>query len=75
MELDLDYAAQLHADAIPELIARAPASLTEEQCDVFRQAIDRWAQRDAADWRTWNLSRAKARRAVMLGGGKSFPSC
>ncbi len=69
-ELDLEYAARLHADAIPELIARAPASLTEEQCDVFRQAIDRWTQREAADWRTWNLGRAKARRAVRRAGAQ-----
>ncbi|MCH8936692.1 MAG: DUF4173 domain-containing protein [Gemmatimonadetes bacterium] len=67
-ELDLEYAARLHADAIPELMARAPALLPEDQCDVFRQAIDRWTQREAADWRSWNLSRAKARRAVLRAG-------
>ncbi len=73
-ELDWEYVARLRADAIPELVARAPTSLTEEQCDVFRQAIDRWTQREAADWRTWNLSRAKARRAVSF-GADSFPTC
>ncbi len=67
-ELDLEYAARLHADAIPELIARAPALLTEDQCDSFRSAIDHWMQRDLSDWRTWNLSRAKARRAVLRAG-------
>ena len=71
-ELDLKYAARLHADAIPELIARAPALLTQDQCDVFWAAIDRWTPREAADRRTWNLSRAKARRAVLRAGP---PSC
>ncbi len=72
-ELDLEYAGRLHAGAIPEFVARAPALLTEDQCDVFRQTIDRWTQ-EAADWRTWNLSRAKARRAVSF-GADSFPAC
>lgn len=71
-ELDLEYAAQLHADAIPELIARGPALLREDQCEVFWSAIDRWTPREAADWRTWNLSRAKARRAVLRAGP---PNC
>lgn len=64
-ELDLEYAGRLHAGAIPELVARAPALLTEDQCDVFRQAIDRWTHQEADDWRTWNLSRARARLAVL----------
>ncbi len=71
-ELDLEYAERLHADAIPELVARAPALLTEDQCDVFRQVIDRWTHQEAADWRTWNLSRARARRAVRR---VDAPSC
>ena len=71
-ELDLEYAARLHADAIPELVARAPALLSGDQCDAFWNAIDRWTPRKAADWRTWNLSRAKARRAVFRAGP---PNC
>ena len=67
-ELDLEYAARLHADAIPELIARAPALLPEDQCDVFWSTIDRWTLQEAVDWRSWNLSRAKARRAVFRAG-------
>lgn len=63
-ELDLEYAARLHADAIPELITRGPALLREDQCDVFWRAIDRWTPREAADWRSWNLGRSRARRAV-----------
>ncbi len=71
-ELDLEYASRLHADAIPELVARAPALLSDDQCDAFWNAIDRWTPRKAADWRTWNLSRAKARRAVFRAGP---PNC
>ena len=63
-ELDWEYVARLRADAIPELMARTPALLTEEQCDAFQRAIERWTPQGAGDWRTWNLSRAKARRAV-----------
>jgi hypothetical protein len=71
-ELDLEYAARLPAEAIPELVARAPAVLTEDQCDEFWSAMDRWTQREAVDWRSWNVSRAKARRAVLRSGA---PSC
>jgi hypothetical protein len=67
-ELDLEYAARLNADAIPALIARAPALLPEDQCDVFWSAIDRWTPQEAADWRSWNLGRANARRAVLRAG-------
>jgi hypothetical protein len=67
-ELDLEYAARLDADAIPELVARAPALLPTDQCDVFWSAIDRWTPREAADWRSWNLGRSRARRAVLRAG-------
>ncbi len=73
-EFDLEYAARLHADAIPELIARAPALLSSQQCDLFWNAIDRWTPRKAADWRTWNLSRAKARQLSGIRTG-SLLSC
>jgi len=62
--LDLEAVGRLHADAIPELVARAPAVLTAEQCEVFRATVDRLAPREAVDWRTWNLGRARARRAL-----------
>ncbi len=67
-ELDLEYAARLDADAIPELVARAPALLPTDQCEIFWSAIDRWTPGEAADWRSWNLGRAKARRAVLRAG-------
>jgi hypothetical protein len=63
-ELDLEYAARLNADAIPELVARAPALLADDQCEVFWNAIGRWTPREAADWRSWNLGRSRARQAA-----------
>ena len=70
-ELDIEDATRLHADAITELIARAPTLIAEGQCDDFWSTIDRWAPKAAADWRTWNLSRAKARRAVLRAGTRN----
>jgi hypothetical protein len=67
-ELDLEYAVQLRADAIPELVTRAPALLSGDQCQEFWNAVDRWTAREFGDWRTWNLSRAKARGAVNSAG-------
>jgi hypothetical protein len=67
-ELDLEYAVRLRADAIPELVARAPTLLAGDQCEEFWNSIDRWTAREWADWRTWNLSRSKARRAVRNAG-------
>jgi hypothetical protein len=63
-QLDLEYAGRLDADAIPELVARAPALLPEWQCEIFWGAIDRWTPAEAPDWRSWNLGRSRARRAV-----------
>ena len=63
-QLDLEYAGRLDADAIPELVARAPALLPEGQCEIFWEAIDRWTPVEAPDWRGWNLGRSRARRAV-----------
>jgi hypothetical protein len=63
-ELDLEYAARLNADAIPELVARAPGLLADDQCKTFWDAIDRWTPREADDWRSWNLGRSRARQAA-----------
>jgi hypothetical protein len=63
-ELDLEYAARQNADAIPELVARAPALLADDQCETFWDAIDRWTPLEAADWRSWNLGRSRARKAA-----------
>jgi hypothetical protein len=62
-EFDVDHVKQLSADAVPELVNRAPVLLSGEQCEVFWKSIDGTVG-TASDWRTWNLSRSKARRAV-----------
>lgn len=72
-ELDVEYASRLHVDAIPELVARAPALLSGDQCEMFWKAIDRWAASDPGDWRTWNVGRAAARRAVAGLGARGCP--
>ena len=62
-EFDVDHIKELSADAVPELVSRAPVLLSGEQCEVFWKAIDGTVGA-ASDWRTRNLSRSKARRAV-----------
>jgi hypothetical protein len=61
---DVAYAASLSADAVPELLAAFPTLANEEKCRAASSLLSRWAQYDADDWRNWNLSRARARRAV-----------
>ncbi len=61
---DVSYVAQLEADAVPELMRRAPALLSGKRCEAFWEAIDGRVSRDAGDWRTWNLGRRAAIRVV-----------
>jgi hypothetical protein len=63
-ELDVQYLLTLSADAAPTLLAGLPALPEPERCQLelgIREA--RWGTR-SLDWRSWNLSRARARRAL-----------
>jgi hypothetical protein len=60
---DAPYAASLSADAVPPLLAALPAVRPELQCAAAGRLLERWERSDA-DWRSWSLSRARARSAV-----------
>jgi len=60
---DAKYALTLGGDAVPALIDAMPRLGAEERCVVVRGLLARWDKADT-DWRTWNWSRARARRLV-----------
>jgi hypothetical protein len=60
---DAPYAASLSADAVPPLLAALPAVRYELRCAAADRLLDRWDRSDT-DWRSWSLSRARARSAV-----------
>ncbi len=64
-EVDVDYLRSLSSDAIPPIVARW-AALSEAQRDVMRSSIVERVLRppQPGDWRTWNLSRQRARTAL-----------
>jgi hypothetical protein len=60
---DAAYATSLGADAAPALLEAAPSLRPEERAEVARRLLGRpWE--DGADWRSWNLARARARRLL-----------
>ncbi|HZI19539.1 MAG TPA: DUF4153 domain-containing protein [Pyrinomonadaceae bacterium] len=60
---DAAYAASLGADAVPALLEAAPQLGRRDRAEVARRLLEQdWG---AEDWRSWNLSRALARRAVV----------
>jgi hypothetical protein len=63
---DARYAASLGADAVPALLDALPRLSTEDRCIVASRLLDRWVDGENAvvDWRSWNWSRARARRLV-----------
>ena len=62
---DAEYAATLSADAVPALISAMPSLGREERCHVAHELSVQWARPvPEGDWRTWNLSRTRAWRAV-----------
>src|SRR6266851_2294308 len=60
---DAHYALTLGGDAVPPLLAALPQLGTEDRCVVVHGLLARWDKEDA-DWRTWNWSRARARTLV-----------
>ena len=80
-ELDAAYLAGLGADAAPALARRAPALLASApdpavRC-ALRHTLHAAAARGAttADWRGWNLSRARARRVLPAWTRDAPPPC
>ena len=60
---DAEYALTLGADAVPALIEALPRLGAADRRVVVCGLVSRW-NKDDADWRTWNSSRARARRLV-----------
>lgn len=62
--LDTDYLGRMSADAVPILLARSAALPAAERCAIVAELGKRHGTRDDGDWRSWNLSRARARSAL-----------
>lgn len=60
---DARYASSLGADAVPALLDALPRLSIEDRCLVVSRLLERWEYAEA-DWRTWNWSRARARRLM-----------
>lgn len=61
---DAAYAASLSADAVPALVDALPSVNHYNQCVMTTTLLERYDELNRADWRTWNLSRARARNAI-----------
>jgi hypothetical protein len=71
-ELDAEYLNGLSADAVPALLAAWPALDASARCELWRGVLHRWIEASPADWRSWNLSRQRARRAA---ASADAPAC
>lgn len=61
---DAAYVSSLSADAVPALVEALPAMNHYEQCIATTSLLGRADELARGDWRTWNLSRARALRAI-----------
>jgi hypothetical protein len=61
---DAAYASALSTDAVPALVDALPAMSHYNQCVLTTSLLRRFDELGRADWRTWNLSRARARNAI-----------
>ncbi len=73
---DISYLASLSADAVPSLLARLRELDDQQRCVVWEQIERRrWAS-GQNNWRSWNLGRARARKALAYPTATSGrPSC
>lgn len=60
---DAAYASTLSADAVPPLLAAFPKLPAQLTCEAADRLLARWRDPEE-DWRSWSLSRARARAAV-----------
>ena len=61
---DAEYALTLGGDAVPALIDALPRLAVTDRCIIAPRLVKRWGAESQSDWRTWNWSRARARRLV-----------
>ncbi len=63
-KFDAPYLASLSADAVPPLFDALPAMNEDDRQTVQSELSRRFASQSEEDWRTWNLSRSRARDVV-----------
>ncbi len=63
-EFDPYYASSLSGDAVATLVSALPTLSPDDRCTVAARLLDRWAASQRSDWRSWNLGRRRALRAV-----------
>jgi hypothetical protein len=61
---DISYLASLSADAVPSLVAGLRGLGEQERCVVWEQIEHRRWVSAKSDWRSWNLGRARAIKAL-----------
>jgi hypothetical protein len=60
---DATYAVSLSADAVPELVSGASALNPRDRGALAKYLLN-WTPSQNPDWRSWNLARTRARRAL-----------
>lgn len=63
-DLDIQYIQRLSADAAPELLRSLDALSQDVRCAVLDSTQKRLGGTRDRDWRSWNLARWRARRAL-----------
>ena len=66
---DARYAVSLGADAVPALLDALPALSPDARCVTARGLLSYGAGRPEGDWRTYTVSRARARALLDAAGG------
>jgi uncharacterized protein DUF4153 len=64
LRFDARYNASLGADAVPILVPALADLPPNDRCIIRQRLLNRWSGDQTRDWRTWNASRAAARRIV-----------
>jgi Domain of unknown function (DUF4153) len=62
--VDPEYLVQLSGDALPHVLNILDERPAQERCQALESLARRWPVAHDRDWRSWNLSRARARRAL-----------
>jgi hypothetical protein len=71
---DAKYAATLGGDAVPALLNALPSVPNPDRCEAVETLLKRWND-PTSDWRSWNWSRARARKLVQQQASALRESC
>lgn len=74
-ELDVEYLSQLSADAVPSLLAALPDLPAEVRCTLAADVTREWGGEHEDDWRSWNVSRSRARSGARGLDPAADPEC